>query len=77
MYNHYEYSFPIADAIYKLFFKLLLGCVQSAVLINISNKDLVVYCCLLYRYHYYGITIKETSPYHDTLLNNGRQAAQR
>ncbi|XP_028401353.1 transcription factor RFX4-like isoform X2 [Dendronephthya gigantea] len=28
------------------------------------------------KYHYYGITIKETSPYHDTLLNNGRQATQ-
>ncbi|XP_046852562.1 transcription factor RFX4-like [Xenia sp. Carnegie-2017] len=25
------------------------------------------------KYHYYGITIKKSSPYHETLLNNGRQ----
>ena len=35
---------------------------------------LILRLCFFSRYHYYGITIKTTSPYHDTVCNAARQS---
>ena len=61
------------DKVLKLYelCKDLLKCIT----LQMASRTITLIYIFFYRYHYYGITIKATSPYHDTVCHTARQSS--